>query len=243
MNIVNAIWEKRNLGVDVVEIVCSEKDTNEELESVIDSIDVPYSVVKIPSGRVDLLLLSQQLGYKVIELSYNYECNIKRIIVPGIYSRFLEDVDIDIATDELKERALNEIASGQIFTTDRIALDPMFSREISGIRYKNWCIDVLEGGADMEVAYYRGKPVVFNISKEISGRPGAYDGIIGGAFSGYLNSGLGFLLVHCEIETCKRYGGKYCIGNTSSNNMSSLRLHMQYGFDIKFAQYVLIKHI
>lgn len=242
MKIVDAYWEKRNLGVEVKEIVCSEKDSIDELKETLSQIKAPYSVVKVPSGCVPLLMMSQQCGYSLIEASISYEGSLKTICPPRIFGHFTPHVSISPASRQLVDRALIEMESGRIFTTDRIALDPLFSKETAGRRYANWCRDEMAAGAEMEIAFYKGEPIAFNVSREMKERPGAFVGLMGGVFSQYMDSGMGFLLVHCEMEACKKNGGKWCLGTTSSNNMPSLRLHMRYGFDITCTQYVLIKH-
>ncbi len=242
MRIIDAYWEKRNLGVDVKEVICSETDTVEELKETLLQIDTPYSVVKVPSGCVPFLLAAQQCGYSLIEASISYEGSIKTICPPRVFGHFTPHVSIRTASRDLVEKALVEMESGKIFTTDRIALDPAFSREMAGKRYANWCRDVMESGAEMEIAYYKEAPVAFNVSCEKNDRPGAFVGLMGGVFSSFLDKGMGFLLVHCEMEACMKNGGKWCIGTTSSNNISSLRLHLRYGFDITGTQYVLIRH-
>ena len=242
MRIVDAFWEKRNLGVDVVEVNCSEQDCAEELSSVLLKIDVPYSVVKVPVGCINLLFAAQKAGYQVIETSFNYECNIKRLKTPDVYNRFLSQVTVIPATEQLINLALEEIKAGLIFSTDRIAIDPFFSKEVAGIRYYNWCKDALNEGADMEVAFYKDEPIAFNISKVEKERKGAVHGLLGGVYSDALNKGIGFLLVHSEVECCRSLGGTICAGSTTSNNLPALRLHMRYGFEIVNSDYVLIKN-
>ena len=38
MKIVNAVWEKRNLGVDTVEITFEKKDSEKEVEDFLDKL-------------------------------------------------------------------------------------------------------------------------------------------------------------------------------------------------------------
>lgn len=242
MKIIDAYWERRNLGVDVKEIVCDEPDAVEELKEVLLHIETPYSVVKIPSGCVPLLLTAQQCGYFLIEVSISYEGSLKTLSPPRVYEHFAPHVSIAGASPDLVRKALDEMESGRVFTTDRIALDPVFSKETAGKRYANWCRDEMEAGAAMEIACYKGEPFAFNVSREKKDRPGAFLGLMGGMFPEFLNKGMGFLLVHCEIEVCRKNGGKWCLGTTSSNNMPSLRLHLRYGFEMTHTQYVLIKH-
>ena len=242
MKVIDAFWEKRNLGVDVQEVVCSSLDSESALRETLLQIRVPYSVVKIPANNIPLLLTAQQCSYVLIETSISYEGRLNALHTPRFYERFLPRVSFEVATDTWVERVLDEMEAGKVFSTDRIAVDPLFSSVMAGRRYDNWCRDELERGAELLVAYYNDNPVAFNLSREDKERTGAFVGLLGGVFSEYLDKGMGFLLVHCETETCRRHGGKWCLGTTSSNNLPSLRLHMHYGFDITSIQYVLIKH-
>lgn len=242
MKIIDAYWDKENLGVATTEIVSSANDSIKELKSTLGDIKSPYTVVKIPSGCTEQLLSVQEMGFSVIEVSFNYESKLSKIKLPTLYERFMPDVMLEPATEELKERALNEVLSGSIFSTDRIALDPAFSKELSGKRYYNWCRKALEGGAEMVIAYYKGIPAAFNISQKSSVKGNMSVGLLGGNLQGAPN-GLGFLLVACEAECCKRLGLSICEGTTSSNNFSSLRLHMECGFVITSSNYVLVRHL
>ena len=241
MKMIDAVWEKRNLGVDVTEIQAEPTDSAEELVRVLSGVHVPYSVVKIPANCPALLLAAQDCGYKVIETGMTIEGNIKRVATPKLFSRFLPFVEIREADSETLEKIFAEVSAGEIFATDRIALDPAFSKELAGRRYYNWCLDVMKQGAMMEAACYKGQPVAFNLSI-LKQERGLSDGLIGGVFSEAKNMGLGFLVVELEMDLCRKLGGKICLGRVSSNNAAILRLHMQYGFEIRDIQYVLIRH-
>ena len=241
MKVIDATWEKRNLGLDVIEVAVDEGDSCEELRSALESVTTPYSVVKIPAGDIPLLMTAQEAGYKLIETGMTIEGNIKRVATPKIYSRFMPFIEIREANEQELSKILEEVSRGEIFSTDRIAVDPAFSKEIAGRRYYNWCCDVMQKGAMMEVALYKGQPVAFNLSM-LKNERGLSDGLIGGVFDEAKNMGFGFLVAELEMDLCKKLGGKICLGRVSSNNAAILRLHMQYGFEVKSIQYVLIKH-
>ncbi len=242
MIITDAFWEKRNLGCDVCEISCEADDTEESLTDELAKVKTPYSVVKIPSEAVELLLTAQQLGYRLIETTTAIEGSMKKIAMPKMYQRFIDQIRMEYADEEMENKVLEEIRSGAIFETDRIAVDPHFSKRIAGERYYNWCKDAMEKGAKMGVAYYRDEPAAFNISILKEGSNGIWDGLIGGLFQEAFHTGLGFLVVYTETELCRLGGGRKCLGRVSSNNVPILRLHVDYGFDIRDVNYVLIKH-
>ena len=240
MELINAVWEKRNLGVDCIEVSCAEHDEADELNKVLADISVSYSVVKIPAGSADLLYTAQMQGYMVAETGIEIWGDMRRVKTPKMYERFLPHIKMEQAEGEMLDKVLNYIRSGQIFTTDRVATDPHFSVEIAGRRYYYWCQDALEQGAYMGVLYYKDQPIAFNLSKQKE--HGISDGLLGGVFPEAVNKGLGFLIVHGENEICKLHGGKTCIGRVSSNNLPILRLHTQYGYEIRRISYVLVKH-
>ena len=242
MIIVNAVWEKRNLGVDVVEITCTDKDNTEELRQLLSSIETPYSVLKIPSGCTDLLVEAQNCGFQVIENGIELLGDLRKIKVPDVYSRFIPHIRLEEAKGKILDNILGEIRRGEIFKTDRIAVDPYFSKEIAGKRYYNWCNDALEDGAFMGVLYYKDTPVAFGLSKRDKNDSKTFDGILGGLLPEASNKGLGFLVVYGENEICRVNEGKYCIGRVSSNNIPILRLHLQFGYEVKSMNYVLVKH-
>ncbi len=241
MKIIDAFWEKKNLGVDAIEIECSVDDREDALETGLNKIAVPYSVLKIPAGSYNLLCVGQKCGYSVIEVSIRLIGAVNYAKLPSIYHRFVPHLKVETATNEIRERVLDEIGAGKIFSTDRIALDPVFSRRIAGKRYYNWCCDAMDKGASLDIAYYKNVPVAFNINSQPDDKQICV-GLMGGVFSEALDKGLGFLVLYTELESCKRLGGQFVISTVSSNNLPVLRLHMQYGFDIKEMQYVLIKH-
>ncbi len=242
MKVVDATWEKRNLGVDVTEVTCTEKDSVLELREVLQRIKVPYSVIKIPSGATPLLVEAQKNGYSFAEAGFEVVGDMHRVSAPDYYKRFEKHIRMEKANEEVLNRILQDIKKGEIFESDRIATDPYFSREIAGQRYYNWAQDILAGDAFMGVMYYKDTPVAFNLSKPYKGKNDTYDGILGGVLPEYADKGLGFLVVYGENEICKLHGGRYCIGRVSSNNIPILRLHILFGYEVRSMTYVFIKH-
>jgi len=242
MKITDAIWEKRNLGTDVTEVSADSTDSADELRNVLADIHVPYSVVKIPSNCPELLSAAQECGYRTVETGIEIVGNMQRIKMPDIYSRFAPHTRMERASGTALDAVLGEIRRGEIFDTDRIAQDKAFSVETAGKRYYNWCCDALDAGAFMGIIYYKDTPAAFNLAKEINGSSGVLDGILGGVLPEAARKGLGFLVVQCETEICRHYVASQYIAKASSNNMPILRLHLQFGYELRSMSYVLIKH-
>ena len=240
MNIVNAFWEKRNLGVDVTEIQCELTDRKEDLKKALSVIKTPYSVCKIPGGAVEQLLCAQEQGYQVIEMSIGLEGKVKELALPAIYKRFASEISIRDADKEQIEEVLREIESGDIFSTDRIALDPQFGKRTAGKRYANWTRDLLQQGARLCIGYYKDKPVAFGVNKDKEG--GVSDAVLGGALASGAGVGLGFLSIYANLVSGTQHGNTKMKTHVSSNNPPIIHLHRQFGFHISEMQYVLVKH-
>lgn len=241
MKVVDASpWEERNLGTKVFEIVCDTKDNVSDLKDCMSNVEAPYMVVKIPSGRVDLLSVAQSYGFSLIECLISLEGDITRMELPGFYKRFIPYVKVEEPSDNIKSIVLKDIESGEIFETDRIAVDPYFSKEIAGLRYKNWVSDELSRGASLVVSYYRDEPVAFDLVKKID--ENIYDALLGGLLPDKKIGGMGFLAIYAGIEQIKKLGGKKYITKVSSNNLPILKLHQAMGFAISDITYILVKH-
>ena len=242
MKITDAFWEKRNLGTDVTEITAEAGDNAETLCAALAEGTVPYSVVKIPAGSPELLAAAQSCGYRVVEMGIEAVGDLRRITVPRLYSRFAPHIRMERAEGAALDAVLGEIRRGEIFDTDRIAQDPAFSAEIAGRRYYNWCCAALEAGAFMGLIYYKDMPAAFNLAKEIKGSGGMLDGILGGVLPEAAQKGLGFLVVFGETEICRHFGAQQYLAKASSNNPPILRLHLQFGYELRSMSYVLVKH-
>ena len=240
MKEINAFWEKRNLGVDVKEIEFEEKDELDALGELLYAVHTPYSVLRIASGRTDALLLAQEQGYRVIEMSIGLEGKTDHVKLPEIYRRFESAVSVSFATPDVSDQILKEIKKGEIFETDRIALDPYYSKSVAGNRYYNWTKDELDKGARLAVAYYKNAPAAFGVTCQKDHN--CYDAFLGGNFSEMANKGLGFLAIYANMKAIQMQGGTKIVTRVSSNNQPILRLHMQYGYMVKDMKYVLIRH-
>ena len=240
MKKINAVWEKRNLGLDVTEIVAENKDTVEELKSALDEPQAQYLVLKIPSGRVDLLMAAQEKEFRVIEMNYHLVRNLKGYTLPKLYDRFSSDLTFIQADSDNADKVIQEIKKGQLFVTDRIALDPVFTQAQAGQRYAFWSQDIVKNGGQICIVQFKGKSVGFGINFSHDGI--TYNAALGGLFPEYENKGLGFLSIHSNMVSILNQGGSKVETTVSSNNLPILRLHLIFGFDIDQSAYVLIKH-
>lgn len=240
MRIVDAFWEKRNLGIDVTEISCEESDSLEEIQTTLNNINCPYCVLKIPTGNAELLFMAQKTGFCLIETGIELEGKTANMDIPLLYKRFERFITVGDGDDTIRKNVLDTIRKGDIFSTDRIALDPCFSKQMAGERYYNWVGDELEQGAKLAIAFYKDEPIGFGINKDIGN--GVFDAFLGGTLPSAANKGLGFAALYANYISIKDQGGKKIVTRVSSNNPPILRLHMQYGYEITNLNYILVKH-
>lgn len=240
MRVIDAVWEKRNLGVEVQEIICDGTEPVDELKEQLLAVRVPYSVLKIPSGCTDLLMAGQSAGYCFVETAISLDGKVSTMELPRLYQRFEPLIEVSRAEGEALDKILQEIETGDIFETDRIARDPYFSQQIAGMRYANWTKDELDRGAEAVISYYKKQPVAFGINLCSEGT--VFDAFLGGVFTESANKGLGFLALYANMESIRQQGGTRIVTRVSSNNLPILRLHMQYGYGITDMNYILVKH-
>lgn len=241
MRIIDAKWEKRNLGVDCTEFEINSKENIYEVKSIIQMYQTEYQIAKVPVGNVEMQLMLQEQGFRFYETNLQLERKISSAeSLPRIYSRFEKDITFRDATDEEIENILEKVADGHMFTTDKVALDPCFSPELSGRRYSLWARDVLKSGAKTVVGLYKGKVASFTIY-EIKDR--YYQAFIGGMLGGYRDKGLGFIPLYVTAKHISQAGGGMLRTGVSSNNPSILRLQLSFGAHIISMTNIFAKHL
>lgn len=241
MYIVNAAWEKRNLGVDCVEFVISRKDDWSKIKKIILDTTVEYQVAKVPVGEVRAQIEIQECGFKFFETNIQLERKIDTPhAIPSIYSRFAKDVTYRNATENEIKSILEEVSQGKMFITDKVAQDPYFSAEVAGRRYSLWAKDIIANGGTTVLGLYKGKVASFTIYEA---KDDYYSAFIGGMLSDYRNRGMGFLPLYVTAEQIYDIGGGVLRTGVSSNNLPILKLQLLFGARITEMTNIYIKHI
>lgn len=241
MQIINATWEKRNLGVDCVEFVIDTADSSDEIRDKLNQTEIEYQVAKVPVGNVKQQLLIQECGFKFYETNIQLERKIDSShSIPRVFSRFTKDVTYRDATNEEIEKLLEEVADGRMFITDKVAQDPFFSPELSGRRYSLWARDIISRGAKTVVGIFKGEIASFTIY-EIKDR--YYHAFIGGMLGNYRNRGLGFMPLYVTAEHIFDAGGGLLKTGVSSNNPAILKLQLLFGARITEMTNIYVKHV
>lgn len=239
MKIVHATWELRNLGVDCKEITVESNDGLEEIKHVLQVHETEYTVLRLPVARTDLLFLAHDLGYRFIEtMTYSYHMgeafnlnSIQKRIVSRISWRQMDDAGMTEMFDRI-ERGM--------FTTDRVSLDPHFSRDLVLKRYVHWINDELaKGGRVFKMLYDERDLGFFTLRRQSEDVEFAF---LNGIYDEFRTSGFGFACHYCEIVESFRSGAKRVFTAYSSNNRGAAAVHLGMGHVLHQQCYVFVKH-
>lgn len=239
MKIIDAYWEKRNLGVDCCEIVVQEEDLLQEVRESIEGLKAGYLVLKIPSGRPDAMQMAEQLGYRFIEGSIDVVNDLRPYPLPPLVERLnactshaqMDDTDIHVMYDELDKG---------MFSTDRISMDSYFTSEQAARRYINWIGDELQRGSVPYKIVNKDQAVGFFIYKEKA--PGICYPFLVGMYEKYAKSGLGVVAIYKAMEEARRRGMRQVSTVLSTNNRATMRIHSTLGYVFEKISYVYVKH-
>lgn len=240
MQVKKTPWETRNLGVkSSIEYYVGINDLVKDSKEIWNS-EYEYQVLHIDSGNVEMLLEAQNKGFRVIEMNIQLRKSLDIVFLPDVFRRYEQVLSYRLANKNEIEDILDIVRVGEMFITDKVALDPLFGKKKSGERYAFWSEDILESGAVTVLTLYKEQPIGFEIYTE---EGGICTNFIGGVFPEYANKGLGFAPLFTELLSQKARGNKAVITGVSSNNLPVLRLHEMLGFKIDNMSYSLVKHI
>jgi hypothetical protein len=240
MKIIDAYWEKRNLDVDCKEIIFENSDDIQSINQLYDIFEnVGYIVAKLPVARFDLYEKLTEAGFVYIESSINFRLNLKDAVLSPLQERL--NKSITYATMDERDVAIlyEEIEKG-LFSTDRIYIDPHFSKDKAAYRYKNWISDELTHGSELYKIIYKQDTIGFFAFKEICS--GTYYPFLSGLYNTYLNSGLGFTATRKSIEEALNREGTQISTYVSTNNLPSIRTCLQQGFICHDIKNIFVKH-
>lgn len=240
MNIIDAYWEKRNLGVSCYEIRLESADKAEDVIGAYEQLEErQYMVVKIPSSRYDMVQFFQEQGYRFIEAAITLTHNLKDINVPKRLLRICRQCSWQQMNEAELAELSNEVRKN-IFKTDRIYIDPQFSKELAARRYDLWIQDLAKAGNIPYKVMYQGDIVGFFLNKSLG--DGVYDGLLAATYDAYEGTGMGYCIQYAGLMSAVERGGRKYIGHISGNNPGVSRVLLSIGFSIKEIEYIFIKH-
>jgi hypothetical protein len=239
MKLVNAIWEKRNLNLDTIEITISDADRIDDINEILRKTYHQFAVLKLPTNRSDLIYPIQLIGFKFNEIIYNCRYrNLQKPELSSVEQKFLNNLSYSVIQPNEFEQLFSEI-NKEIFKTDRISLSPHFGTRIASKRYIGLVNDELERGSIVYILRYKNLPVGFflfnsNTNYSVSNLAGIYSEFQGKGFGYYLNY---FQIIHSSKLILKEHRTSF-----SSNNFGADRIHKKLGFEVYESYNVFSKH-
>lgn len=241
MKIVDAVWEKRNLGVSCYEIKVEKEDSLSLLADTLKNYKADYMVVKLPVGMAAHSFFLQDNGFYFIETMTLCQYNLQKpITLSSLQQRMVSAFTYQEMREEDLQELFEEIKKG-MFATDRVALDPFFSSEQSANRYIGWIKDEIQHRSSIyKVENKMGQSVGFFGYKEVRRDTGC--SFLGGLYTVQKNLGLGMNLHYYAWQEGKKRGHRRFDALVSSNNRGASVVSISLGYMLEEQYYVFVKH-
>jgi len=242
MKIIDAYWDKINLALDTVEIEV-EKEDNAEIINKLADVERKYNyiVIKIPISKMNLIHNLEKNKYNFMETQITFKKNLSiDFDIPHKFDKYRDKLRYLLIKNKI---GLNDVVSNiseDLFNTDRISLDPEFNSRQSSIRYKNWIKKEYKKNELYEIVYCS-KKIGFFMIKYIN--VDVMDPVLASLYTRYKNFGLGFSIIELPIKVAIEKGVKFIETKVSSNNLSVVKLYIEYKYSIVNINYVLRKII
>ncbi|HEV1285410.1 MAG TPA: hypothetical protein VNU44_08870 [Bryobacteraceae bacterium] len=239
MKIIDAIWEKRNLGVTCVEVALDATDTVREVKYALAFLEPQYLVVKVPAGRTDLMFCLSEIGCSFIEAAIHVTRKVDDLELSGIQKRLADSVSYAPMQESDLRVLWDEIRNG-MYETDRVSLDSHFTKEQASNRYIGWIQDEIARGTDVYKLVYKDQSIGHFTMKDLGN--GVYYPFLAGMYRSHRTSGLGFNITYKPLCEIAARGGTSLSTYISTNNDSAVRLHASLGFRFEEITYVYTRH-
>ena len=241
MKIIDAFWEKKNLNIETKEIIVNNNDSLLDIDKIINSLSDKkhYIVIKIPIGRPDFIKLITDKGFYFIESLFKMSLRISTFQFPNFINKFDEMLTYKMITNSDEFACLeNEIKKG-IFTTDRIALDLNFGKDIAANRYVNWLKYEVKKECEVFEIIHENTPIGFFAIKKITEKK--YNLLLGGLYKNSMDMGFGFSILSKPIMELKKRNIDFAVTHVSSNNLHILKYYFLFGFSPIDIVYVMTR--
>jgi len=242
MKVFNATWEKRNLGLEALEIEIEKSDKTDVLRTVLkESHNFQYVVVKLPVGNLAILHELERNGFFFLETQFEIFRKLKEIVTyPKYVNNLLHDVKLKKISGKANISDLIERLDEKIFSSDRISLDPEFSVKVGNKRYQKWIRDeVYRKGSEIFEFEHLEKSIGFIMVNDDGSNK--LRGLLGGIYSEYHEGGYGICLIEKPFDLCLMKKKNLYWTRISSNNVAVLKLYFRMNYHVRDVIYVLRK--
>jgi hypothetical protein len=239
MKIIEATWEKRNLGKYVLEVEIENSDQIDAVRDDLNRLTADYIVLKIPCSLGEFIQPIQAIGFKFMEVLTHSIFDSNLPALSPIEEKFLNNIRSE-QISALNGQLLDSAIAQGMFNTDRISLDPKFMRGLSGNRYLGMLQDERARGATIYQITYKEDFVGFYILRFLN-ETTSYSSI-GGIIPKYQNKGLGILMNYLQIRQSYELGAREVLSTFSSNNVAATHIHWKYKYRLARQEAIFVKH-
>lgn len=241
MKIIDCPWELANLDCRVAEISVAadeviDKTQIEELESKYD-----YLVLKVQAGTMKNNIVAAELGFALAEtqmflIKEKRDWHLDKDLLT---LRLIQQLSVECITTEEDFEELMSLITEDMYSTDRIYLDPEFGPKYSERRYKNWTRTEWERGALLYKHFFRGKYVGYSLCKKQGDELVC---LLAGCFEQYQKTGIGLWIpLVPELYPDTEYT-RYTT-HVSTNNIPVWQMYNRQKYEVTNFDYVFVKHI
>lgn len=243
MKSVDAVWEKRNLGVSCKEIYIEMSDSMTDIRKYLDTVTEEYQVLFLPVQCSEWLIEVQEYGFQYIESNFDLIKKCKgQDYLPETYRKLLKHVSCKVFTAEEEQEFLENLRTKYFFEKDKISIDPYFSKEKSANRNYWRTMDYLEEKRILKFyeVYYGERPIGFFILEPKE--RGITEALLSGLYPECRETNLGACVMGEQTREAVRLGADLITMGVSLNNYQSLRVYQSLGYEIKRATNIFVKH-
>ena len=241
IEIIDAFWEKRNLGVSVSEVIINKEANISEL-SAIQELDSDLIYAKVQHENTEVIEKLILDNFKYSENQFSIQKRLKNFSINKIYKKLIRFLDTTVINTLEDAKVIFEELDKNLFTTDRIALDTTLGVKAANNRYKNWITDIINSG-DYECCIIRTQqdsiPVGFYINRYNENTANC---ILGAVFNEFKSRGIGHCFIYFALENAIKNNCKILKTQISSNNVPVFNIYSSvFGFEITDNHVVLKK--
>ena len=239
MKVINAHWEKRNLGVLCNEILIEENDEINQIKKQLKELETEYTVIKVPTSKVEFLFYLQTEGYFFIELLTHCFNKAELPVLTKVQQRLIDSIRCELMDKQDVEYLFSQIKNN-LFIEDRISVDKRFTKDQSNNRYLGWLNDELDRGVMFYKLIFKNNSIGFFTLQDKGNN--IYFASLGGIFNDFQKFGFGFCMNFFEIIEAKKMNAKKIMTSYSSNNRAVSAIHLSMGYQLEEQYYVFVKH-
>lgn len=243
MKIIDAVWEKRNLGKSCKEIYIEKNDIMQDVFQGLCNIKEEFQELFVPVECSEYLLRLPQYGFFYIESNFDLvkKCNADTPF-PPMYNEILKAVSSRLIGQEEIDDFLQRLRTEYFFDKDKISIDYHFPEAASKNRNYLRLKDYIAEGRKIDIyEVVRGEQAIGYFILDIKEK-GHIEVHLSGLYPEFRGSKFGTCVMGEETRQAVKQGAKLITTGVSLNNFACLRVYQSLGYEIKRATNIFVKH-